>query len=122
MPGRDAGPGFHCGDSLPELGQCGHVLSGETRKQESVSSLSLLFQLNYGPISGLAPLGPTEDKAEDRKDVLGGGRMEEAVGGRHGAPLLRGRLPFLGTSPPGLGLQVVSWADGWRGRAGAPWP
>lgn len=58
-----AGPGLHCGDSLSQLGQGSHLPSDDSKKQRSVASLiSLLFQVNYSPISGLARLGPTEDE------------------------------------------------------------
>lgn len=65
-----AGPGLHCGDSLSQLvkwhlssGQCSHLRSDDSKKQKSVASLiSLLFQVNCGPISGLACLGPTKDE------------------------------------------------------------
>lgn len=88
---------------MPQLGQCNHVRSGENRTSARVSSLSLLFQWNYGPIRDLAPLGLTEDKAEDRRDVLGAG---VGWGEENTAPL------SLEDPSPSLGL-LLAWDSRW---------
>ena len=85
--------------------------SGENRTSARVSSLSLLFQWNYGPIRGLAPLGLTEDKAEDRRDVLGAGvGLGGEKNGRGGGGKTR-RLSLEDPSPS-LGL-LLAWDSRW---------